>query len=275
MIPETIALPLIFLSFASTALGSDLYSNDYESGPLPGSTQGTGGGDLGYRDVWTLSRSFESGPSGRHVRFDFTVPSLPTDPNTFWYGGLSTTVGDFLTLPLVWELRFKFLSSSSQPEALRVYFSFVEKPGEVRGPRGEGSRLLCWVTVPPGPGWQQVVVRSSEVKFSRFAFSTSQSDLTASVAIAMSSNGPDGQPQSLSNVGNHFLLIDDLELSIPVTPFVSLHPRPDGLLSLFYSGTLETSDDLRSWSTPSPQPTRHTIIDPKGGPQVYYRATDG
>ena len=255
---------LLFLS--ASAEGAPIWVRNFEDGVIPGSVDGTSI----YADItWYL----ESEGSGHHVRYDFTVPADPVQ-GASWYGGISTNIGNFSSLPPVWQLSFRVATSATLPEPIRVRFSHYTKPKlNPEGSVAQGVTLTFWIT-PAGTGWQQVVVQSRDVTFVQGTFTSARmsTEPDTFLNITAHSRGPAGEALSLSEAGNHYLLLDDLDFRIPVVPFVSIQPRSDGKLSLFYTGTLQQGWSLDDWATLLSQPAPHSIIDPTGS-RRFYRAS--
>lgn len=258
---------LVLLLFEASAEELPIYFRDFEDGVNPGMVDGT--------SIYAeITRYLESGASGHHVRFDFTVPEDSVE-GASWGGGISTIIGNFSSLPPVWQLSFRVATSASVPEPLMVRFSLYTKPKLDRlQPLAEGVTLTFWVA-PSGTGWQQVVVRSENVEMvqDKFVSPRISAEPDTALQVYMRSRAPSGEMLSLSKAGEHYLLLDDIDFRIPVAPFVSLQPRSDGKLSLFYTGRLQGGETLDKWTTLSSQPAPHSIIEPTGSKR-FYRASD-
>lgn len=263
---ETYQLLLVALCLGGSLNAESIFTKDFEDGVNPGMIDGTST----YAEI---TRYLEAEGSGHHARFDFTVPSEPVE-GASWSGGLSTRIGNFVSLPPVWRLSFRVATSAPTPEPLRIKFSFYTKPklGR-RDPAAEGITATLWIT-PSGTGWQDVVLNSDEAVFSMGTFVSARTseEPDTFLAITAHSRGPSGESLSLSTSGDHFLLLDDIDFRIPVSPFVAIQARPDGKLSLFYTGTLHSGENLVDWETLLVQPDSHTIIDPTH-PRRFYMAT--
>ena len=256
---------ILLLLFSASAEGAPIWVRNFEDGVIPGTVDGASK----YADMtWYL----ESEGSGHHVRYDFTVPADPVQ-GASWYGGLSTNIGNFSSLPPVWQLSFRVATSATVPEPIKVKFSLYTKPRLTGGPLAQGVTLAFWIT-PAGTGWQQVVVQSRDVKFVQGTFTSARisTEPDTFLEITVHSRGPAGEALSLSEAGNHYLMLGDLDFRIPVVPFVSIQPRSDGKLSLFYTGTLQQGGSLDDWATLLPQPAPHSLIDPTGS-RRFYRAS--
>lgn len=253
---------------ATTLEATPIFTKDFEDGVNAGMIDGT--------SVYAnITRYLEPNENGHHVRFDFTVPADPIDEGT-WHGGLSTSIGNFSSLPPVWQLSFRIATSAPVPEPIRIQFSHYTKPRLRRGdPLAEGVTLTFWIT-PTGTGWQQIAIQSSEVEVVQNTFNSTRmsTEPDTYLAITAHSRGPSGELLSLSGPGNHFLLLDDIDFRIPTIPFVALQPRSDGKLSLFYTGTLQESEGLDGWTTPFPQRAPHSIIVPNGSRRFYRSSAD-
>ena len=249
--------------FATTLEATPIFTKDFEDGMYPGMIDGT--------SVYAnITGSLEPNGNGHHARYDFTVPAEPNAGVT-WHGGLTTDIGNFSSLPPVWQLSFRLATSAPVPEPIRIRFSHYTKPRLRRGdPVAEGVTLTFWIT-PTGTGWQQIVIQSSDVEVVQNTFTSARmsTEPDTYLEITAHSRGPSGELLSLSGPGNHFLLLDEIDFRIPIIPFVSLQPRSDGKLSLFYTGTLQESGGLDGWTTPFPQRAPHSIIVPTGSRRFY------
>ena len=259
---------IVLLPAGATADMAPIFARDFENGVNPGIVDGTSD----YADV---TRHLEAEGDGHHARFDFTVPAEPVE-GASWSGGFSANIGNFSSLPPVWRLSFRMASSASVPEPIKVRFVLYTKPQFERGaPPAEGVSLTFWIT-PAGTGWQQVTVDSRDIDIFRGTFKSSRRSIEPDsfLTITAHSRGPAGEPLSLSGAGDHYLLLDDLDFRVPVVPFVSIQPRSDGKLSLFYTGTLQEGERLDDWTTLSSQPAPHSIIGPAGSSRFYRASAD-
>jgi hypothetical protein len=257
----------VLLAVHGVAEASTLYSQDFNASTNPGWHRSTSG-DNNFHNTWAVASSLESSFADQYARFDFSISAEPSLSTVRWWGGFSSFVGDFVSLPPVWELSFRI--SIPSPEPVRIAFLITESPRTFPPtfPSPPQKELYCWIT-PSGVGWQQVTIRNSDVVLAERTWGTATDTVGTTLQISLSSHDLQGQPLSISQIGQHALLLDDIVFRIPTRPFVSLHPRPDGKLSLFYSGTLEISDNLTDWSSPNPQPNPHSVVIPTSTPRFF------
>ncbi len=183
-----------------------LYSNDFETS-FPGFGWAKAGSyttsnDAAFYASLAISASIQKSGGNRYEEAVMTVPTIPSSPNTRWYGGVSLSLIPSADVPGDWSLSFDVRESSGDPLQIRLYLD----NGQELTPE-----YMCWAT-PSSGDWSPVTINSSSCQFNPFGTDFNQ-DTTAQLFIFMASHDSTGNPLALSNVGTYTLDVDNVVLS--------------------------------------------------------------
>ncbi len=195
-----------FLLCQANSEASIIYQNDFSGTTLPGWMRATVG-DNAFHQVWSVTSGLESESGKQHARYDFNIPTLPSDPNTTkWYGGFADYAGAFTALPAQWQLSFDIFLNTLEP--IEVNFTF--QTGKIPNPQ---TTINYWVE-PANVGWQPIVINQNSTSSGGFGGGGPQMGTYLSVALA--SQDPNGNPLSISHIGTYDFLLDNVVLqSVP------------------------------------------------------------
>jgi hypothetical protein len=207
-----IVLSALLGCFESTAQADIIYQNafpDLESVHPFRAASGPGPGDvLGF---WSLSGTIESIAGNPYARYAFDTISSPPNSQTRWSGGFYSEVNTATELPAQWQLSFDVSLNIVEP--LQVTFRFKNSSSF---PPAPVPTMTFWVQ-PSDVGWQQIVIDQNTA----FSLSSGADLFPASatgtyLSVAMASHDADGNPLSISQIGEHDFLLDNITFqSIP------------------------------------------------------------
>jgi hypothetical protein len=186
--------------------GSVLYQNDFSGTTVPGRSEATLG-DNSFAQAWSVTSSLVAESGNQYARYDFDIPTLPSNPNAMWYGGFYDSVGSFSALPAQWQLSFDISLNTLEP----IEVNFVYLTGHLPYPT---TTINYWVE-PAGVGWQPVVVNQNTT--SSTGFTGGGAPIAGMyLTIALASQDSQGNPLSISHIGTYDFLLDNVVLqSVP------------------------------------------------------------
>ena len=259
-----IALAEIVLA-ACPAFGAILFQNDFAGASPPGYYRNTvNPSDFDY--TWSVTSRLETVLGNPCACFDIAIPTQSTNASERWHGGLSATLLNDSILPYVWELTFDIYVETSEPVRISI-----AQTGLIPSLPFMTQLSTYWVT-PPEAGWQPITVTSEDEAFVSYSmglpFATNQS---CALCIGLSSHDAADMPLSISQIGQYTFKIDNLALNSSDAAYVAVQTWPTGDLLLFYSGILQSSGDLDSWTTIEPQPSSPFLL-PLDMEKEFFRA---
>jgi hypothetical protein len=193
---------------AFRALSDPLYSNNFET-PYQSCGWTKAGSmwttdDMAFYSGLGITGSIQTSGGNQYAESIMTVPTLPSDPLTRWYGGFWLSLIPSTEIPGDWSLSFDVRESSGDPLQVRLYLN----NGQENVPEYVG-----WVT-PSSGDWNQVTIESGQ--FGLGLGTDFNSSTTAQLYIFMASHDDSENPLALSNIGTYTLDIDNIVLaSIP------------------------------------------------------------
>jgi hypothetical protein len=180
-------------------------------------------GDNTFHNLWSVTNSLQSDSGNQYGRFDFNIPSLPSNPGTIWYGGFNDSVSGLTALPVQWQLSFDISLNTLEP--VEVSFTFGTGP-----PSFQRTVINYWVE-PANVGWQNIVINQNSTTTAGFG-GAGPGFAGAYLSIALASQDPNGNPLSISHIGTYDFLLDNVLLqSVP-------EPASLALVAISTAGTI-------------------------------------
>ncbi len=261
-------LSVIFAGFAiaaHSAFGAILFQNEYSGASLPNWYRTTSYAS-DFDDIWSVTSRLETVLGNQCACFDIAIPSLSTNTNARWHGGLSATLLNNSILPFVWELTFDLYLETSEPVRISI-----AQTGLIPSVPFVGQLMTYWVT-PPEAGWQQITITSEDDASISYEMGLpDETNRNCTLRIGLSSHDAADMPLSISEIGNYTFKIDNVVLNSPDAPYVASKTWPTGDRLLFFSGNLQSSGDLNVWTTLEPQPSSPWVF-PSDNDKEFFRS---